>query len=67
VDDIGSRASGTMRPGVVDVAVLPPIPVEEWTLRDLDKRIATVRQLFVSTLDDWPRAATPRPPARRHK
>ena len=67
VDDIGSRASGTMRPGVVDVAVLPPIPVEDWTLRDLDKRIATVRQLFVSTLEDWPRATTPRPPARRHK
>jgi putative phosphoserine phosphatase/1-acylglycerol-3-phosphate O-acyltransferase len=67
VDDIGSRASGTMRPGVVDVAVLPPIPVEGWTLRDLDKRIAAVRQLFVDTLEDWPRAAAPRPPARRHK
>ena len=67
VDDIGSRASGTMRPGVVDVAVLPPIPVADWTLRDLDRRIAFVRQLFVDTLEHWPRPAAPRPPARRHK
>ena len=67
VDDIGSRASGAMRPGVVDVAVLPPIPVADWTLRDLDRRIATVRQLFVSTLEDWPRTTAPHPPARRHK
>jgi putative phosphoserine phosphatase / 1-acylglycerol-3-phosphate O-acyltransferase len=67
VDDIGSRTSGAMRPGVVDVAVLPPIPVADWTLRDLDRRIAGVRQLFVDTLGDWPRPVARRPSARRHK
>ena len=67
VDDIGSRASGTMRPGVVDVAVLPPIPVADWTLRDLDRRIDSVRQLFVDTIEQWPRPAAPRPQARRRK
>jgi putative phosphoserine phosphatase/1-acylglycerol-3-phosphate O-acyltransferase len=55
VDDIGSRRVGAMRPGVVDVAVLPPIPVAGWTPRDLDRRIVGVRRLFVDTLADWPR------------
>jgi putative phosphoserine phosphatase/1-acylglycerol-3-phosphate O-acyltransferase len=67
VDDIGSRSSGTMRPGVVDVAVLPPIPVSDWTLRDLDRHIAEVRRLFLDTLEDWPRPVARRTPARRHK
>jgi putative phosphoserine phosphatase / 1-acylglycerol-3-phosphate O-acyltransferase len=55
VEDIGSRSSGTMRPGTVDVAVLPPIDVGSWTKRDLDRRIAAVRGLFVEMLEDWPR------------
>jgi putative phosphoserine phosphatase/1-acylglycerol-3-phosphate O-acyltransferase len=54
VDDIGTRASGTMRPGTVDVAVLPPVRVDDWTLRDLDRRIARVRQSFVDTFERWP-------------
>jgi putative phosphoserine phosphatase/1-acylglycerol-3-phosphate O-acyltransferase len=67
VDDIGAGTPGTMRPGVVDVAVLPPIPVADWTLRDLDRRIAGVRQLFLDTLDAWPRPVARRPLPRRHK
>ena len=53
-DDVGSRDSGVMRPATVDVVVLPPIPVTDWTLENLDERIAAVRQLFVDTLADWP-------------
>jgi putative phosphoserine phosphatase/1-acylglycerol-3-phosphate O-acyltransferase len=53
-EDIGSRSSATMRPGTVDVAVLPPIRVDDWTRRDLDRRIESVRQLFVQTLAHWP-------------
>jgi len=53
-DDIGSRASGTMRPGTVDVAVLPPIRVEDWTQADLERRIEGVRRQFVRTLERWP-------------
>jgi putative phosphoserine phosphatase/1-acylglycerol-3-phosphate O-acyltransferase len=61
VDDIGSRASGTMRPGTVDVVVLPPVQVEGWTQRDLGRRIAAVRQSFVDTLEHWPAG-----PGKRH-
>ena len=53
-DDVGARDSSIMRPGVVEVAVLPPVPVDDWTLDDLDARIAAVRQRFVDTLAAWP-------------
>ena len=61
VDDIGTPASGTIRPGTVDVAVLPPIATGGWTQRDLGRRIAAVRQSFVDTLEHWPAG-----PGRRH-
>jgi putative phosphoserine phosphatase / 1-acylglycerol-3-phosphate O-acyltransferase len=67
VDDIGSRASGTMRPGTVDVAVLPPVRVEDWTLRDLDRRIAGVRQDFVDTLERWPAPRAKPAPGRKRR
>ena len=54
VDDIGARGASIMRPGTVDVAVLPPISVADWTLEDLPARIQTVRQLYLDTLVDWP-------------
>ncbi len=53
-EDIGSRDAFFMRPGVVEVTVLPPISVADWTLDDLDERIDAVRDLFVETLADWP-------------
>jgi putative phosphoserine phosphatase/1-acylglycerol-3-phosphate O-acyltransferase len=65
VEDIGSRHSGTMRPGTVDVAVLSPIDVSRWTRRDLDRRIADVRALFVKALEDWPREVAHDQKARR--
>jgi putative phosphoserine phosphatase / 1-acylglycerol-3-phosphate O-acyltransferase len=51
---IAGRNAATMNPGTVDAVVLPPIPVHDWTLDDLDARIAEVRQLFLDTLADWP-------------
>jgi putative phosphoserine phosphatase/1-acylglycerol-3-phosphate O-acyltransferase len=53
-EDIGSRDAFFMRPGRVDVTVLPPISVADWTLDDLEERIDAVRDLFVATLNDWP-------------
>ena len=53
-EDIGSRDAFFMRPGRVDVTVLPPISVADWTLDDLEERIEAVRDLFVATLNDWP-------------
>jgi putative phosphoserine phosphatase/1-acylglycerol-3-phosphate O-acyltransferase len=48
------RGSVFMRAGTVDVDVLPPISVENWTRDDLSERVEGVRQLFVDRLDDWP-------------
>ena len=46
--------SMVINPGTVDVAVLEPIPTDDWTIGDLDARVVEVRQKFVDTLDDWP-------------
>jgi putative phosphoserine phosphatase/1-acylglycerol-3-phosphate O-acyltransferase len=51
---IAARNSSTMNPGTVDVAVFPPIPVDDWTLDTLPDRIAEVRQLYLDALADWP-------------
>ncbi|MBV9318776.1 MAG: HAD-IB family hydrolase [Mycobacterium sp.] len=51
---IAARNSSTMNPGTVDVAVFPPISVDDWTLDTLPDRIAEVRQLYLDTLADWP-------------
>ncbi len=51
---IAARNSTTMNPGTVDVAVFPPIPVDDWTVDNLPERIAEVRQLYLDTLSDWP-------------
>lgn len=51
---IADRNSSTFSPGTVDVAVFPPIPVDDWTTDNLEERIAEVRQLYLDTLKDWP-------------
>jgi putative phosphoserine phosphatase/1-acylglycerol-3-phosphate O-acyltransferase len=48
------RGSKVMRPGTVDVHVLEPIDVSDWTVDTLSERVAGVRELFVRTLEDWP-------------
>jgi putative phosphoserine phosphatase/1-acylglycerol-3-phosphate O-acyltransferase len=53
-EDLGSRDAIFMRPGTVDVMVLPPISIADWTRADLDERIEAVRDLYVATLEDWP-------------
>ena len=54
--ELQARGSNVIRPGTIDVVVLPPVPVDGWTLGDLDERVHEVRELFVATLDDWPAA-----------
>ena len=51
---VAGRNSTTMVPGLVDVAVLEPIPVDGWKLITLDDHVAAVRQRFLDTLADWP-------------
>lgn len=51
---IAARDSSTFNPGTVDVAVYPPIPVDDWTVENLDDHIAEVRQIYLDTLRSWP-------------
>jgi putative phosphoserine phosphatase / 1-acylglycerol-3-phosphate O-acyltransferase len=51
---VGSRNRAQLNPGAVDIAVLPPVSVENWTLRDLRERIEQVRAAYVRTLAEWP-------------
>jgi putative phosphoserine phosphatase/1-acylglycerol-3-phosphate O-acyltransferase len=51
---VAARNSTTINPGTVDVAVFPPIPVDDWTLDTLPEHIAEVRQLYLDTLANWP-------------
>jgi putative phosphoserine phosphatase/1-acylglycerol-3-phosphate O-acyltransferase len=58
---IAARDSSTFNPGVVDVVVYPPIPVDDWTHDNLSERIAEVRDLYLDTLKDWPQDELPTP------
>jgi putative phosphoserine phosphatase/1-acylglycerol-3-phosphate O-acyltransferase len=59
---IAERNSSTFNPGTVDVAVFPPIPVDDWTTENLGERIAEVRQLYLDTLKAWPHDELPDAP-----
>jgi len=52
-EDLGPHSAMVMHPAAVDVRVLPPISTSDWTLKELDRRIAGVRQQFVDTLAGW--------------
>ena len=54
VDVLGSRSAATMKSGTVQVAVLPPVPVADWTLASLAENIAAVRHQFERVLANWP-------------
>ncbi|MGV0745858.1 HAD-IB family hydrolase [Mycolicibacterium sp. XJ870] len=56
---IAARDSSTFNPGTVDVAVYPPIAVDDWTVEDLPERIAAVRQIYFDTLKSWPHDELP--------
>lgn len=52
--DIVRRNSVIVRPGTVEVAILPPIDVRDWDPADMGDEVAAVRQRFLDTLRDWP-------------
>jgi putative phosphoserine phosphatase / 1-acylglycerol-3-phosphate O-acyltransferase len=53
---VATRNAAKLNPGTVDIAVLPPVSVENWTLRNLRQRTAQIRAAYVQTLADWPTA-----------
>ena len=52
--DVMWRGSFLVRPGTIDVAVLPPIATSDWKVDELDQRIGEVRERFTRTLERWP-------------
>jgi putative phosphoserine phosphatase/1-acylglycerol-3-phosphate O-acyltransferase len=47
------RNSFWLRPGRVDVRVLPPVPTRDWRAGPVGDHAAEVRELFVRTLAEW--------------
>jgi putative phosphoserine phosphatase / 1-acylglycerol-3-phosphate O-acyltransferase len=45
------RGSSVIRPGTVDVAVLPPVPTDDWQVEDLTDRIAEIRAAYAATFE----------------
>ena len=52
--ELMGRNAMVIHPGVVQVAVLPPISVTDWDPADLDARVEGVRQQYLDTLAHWP-------------
>jgi putative phosphoserine phosphatase/1-acylglycerol-3-phosphate O-acyltransferase len=52
--DLMWRGSLVIRPGTVDVAVLDPIPTDDWTASSIGPAATEIRERFVQTLEDWP-------------
>ena len=53
-ESVAGRNATKLNPGTVDIAVLPPISVQNWSRRDLRKRIEQVRVAYLTTLTAWP-------------
>lgn len=43
-----------LKPGTVDVAVLPPVDTSSWTTETVDQHRDEVWQMYRDTLDNWP-------------
>jgi putative phosphoserine phosphatase/1-acylglycerol-3-phosphate O-acyltransferase len=52
--EIMAAHSMVIHAGTVDVAVLPPVPTDDWSKANLEEKIAEVRQMYLDTLGDWP-------------
>jgi putative phosphoserine phosphatase/1-acylglycerol-3-phosphate O-acyltransferase len=48
------RAARVLRPGTIQVAVLPPVPTTDWRVSELGERVAGVRDDMLRTLRAWP-------------
>lgn len=44
------RGASTIREGVVEVTVLPPVATDDWTVEELDGHVAAVRRRYLETL-----------------
>lgn len=49
------RGAQMLRPGTVEIVVLPPVDTSAWAVETIDDHVEEVRGMFVETLEDWPR------------
>jgi putative phosphoserine phosphatase/1-acylglycerol-3-phosphate O-acyltransferase len=64
VGEVMWRGAQVLKPGTVEVAVLPPVDTSEFRVETLDEHVKQVRDQFVETLAHWPGSAVARLPAR---
>jgi putative phosphoserine phosphatase/1-acylglycerol-3-phosphate O-acyltransferase len=53
-DSVAGRNATTLHPGTVDIAVLPPVSVADWTAANLGDKIDEIRGNYLDLLADWP-------------
>jgi putative phosphoserine phosphatase / 1-acylglycerol-3-phosphate O-acyltransferase len=53
-DSVAGRNATTLHAGTVDIAVLPPVSVADWTLANLEAKIEQIRGNYLELLGDWP-------------
>jgi putative phosphoserine phosphatase/1-acylglycerol-3-phosphate O-acyltransferase len=53
-DLVAGRNATTLHPGTVDIAVLPPVSVADWTTANLGDKIEQIREEYLQLLADWP-------------
>jgi putative phosphoserine phosphatase/1-acylglycerol-3-phosphate O-acyltransferase len=54
------RGAQVIRPGKVEIQVLPPVDTSDWRPESARRYAEEVREMFVRTLADWP--GRPHPP-----
>ena len=53
-DSVAGRNATALNPGTVDIAVLPPVSVTDWTVASLPDKIEQIRGNYLELLADWP-------------
>jgi putative phosphoserine phosphatase/1-acylglycerol-3-phosphate O-acyltransferase len=48
------RGSQTLRPGRIEVVVLPPFHTADWKVQEISKHTREIRNAFLHTLSHWP-------------
>jgi putative phosphoserine phosphatase/1-acylglycerol-3-phosphate O-acyltransferase len=61
-ESVAGRSAAALNPGTVDIAVLPPVSTENWTLRNLREQIEQIRADYLETLAEWPVKLARQPP-----
>jgi putative phosphoserine phosphatase/1-acylglycerol-3-phosphate O-acyltransferase len=63
VGEVMWRGAQMLKPGTIEVVVLPPVDTSEFRVETLDEYVEQVRDQFVETLAHWPGPAVAQLPA----